>query len=80
MILFRSDMSLSAYNADIFFFCIAPFIFSCIYRTCTDIDECSEYRGRGRLCIGICVNTPGTFKCSCPDGYQLASDGHTCKG
>ncbi|KAK7069506.1 hypothetical protein SK128_014533 [Halocaridina rubra] len=48
-------------------------------RTCTDIDECEEFRGRGRLCIGMCVNQPGSFKCSCPEGYTLGSDGRTCK-
>lgn len=53
---------------------------SSFIRTCEDINECEEARGRGRLCIGSCVNTPGSFSCSCPDGYTLAADGRTCKG
>ena len=29
-------------------------------------------------CIGMCVNEPGTFRCECPTGYKLDSDGKTC--
>lgn len=32
-------------------------------RTCIDIDECSEYQ---ELCIGNCLNEPGSYKCACP--------------
>lgn len=48
--------------------------------TCSDVDECEKARNRGHLCIGLCVNVPGSFKCTCPDGYTLAADGRTCKG
>lgn len=42
----------------------------------TDIDEC--LRGNGG-CKGTCVNTLGSYHCTCPRGYQLHGDG-TCRG
>lgn len=52
------------------------------YRTCEDIDECSEGGSSisRRLCGGRCVNTPGSFKCACPAGYRLADDARSCIG
>lgn len=46
-----------------------------------DVDECSIYKERGTdLCIGICVNEPGSFSCSCPSGYTLGADKRICQG
>ncbi|KAL7854484.1 hypothetical protein SRHO_G00166740 [Serrasalmus rhombeus] len=46
-------------------------------RTCHDIDECIE---TPQICgaHAICNNQPGTFRCECIEGFQFASDGHTC--
>ncbi|CDW57279.1 signal peptide, CUB and EGF [Trichuris trichiura] len=39
-------------------------------------DECVD--GKNNCQYG-CVNEPGSYRCTCPDGYQLNSDGETCK-
>ncbi|KAM4527958.1 epidermal growth factor-like protein 7 [Odontesthes bonariensis] len=41
----------------------------------TDVDECS---GR-QLCKQQCVNTAGSYRCACRDGFRLAGDGHSCQ-
>src|SRR6218665_253532 len=43
-----------------------------------DEDECMflEYS----LCTQNCVNTPGSFTCTCNPGYELAQDAFTCGG
>lgn len=40
-----------------------------------DIDECKL-----NICERGCVNSVGSYQCSCPAGYQLALDGHHCEG
>ncbi|KAL3826136.1 hypothetical protein ACJIZ3_022165 [Penstemon smallii] len=36
---------------------------------CTDIDECTDPSKNG--CVqNACINTPGSFHCSCPHGYK----------
>ncbi len=42
-----------------------------------DNDECSANNGG---CSDNCVNTVGSFSCTCPTGYQLDIDGRTCIG
>ena len=34
----------------------------------TDINECDD--PNGNPCDGICTNTPGSYTCSCKDGYN----------
>lgn len=43
---------------------------------CTDVDECLLRKP----CQHECRNTIGSFKCSCPPGYQLLPNGRNCKG
>ncbi|XP_076010741.1 uncharacterized protein c1s.2 [Genypterus blacodes] len=44
-----------------------------------DKDECSKSGdGSGPVCSHICLNTLGSFLCSCHHGYELLSDKHTC--
>ena len=44
---------------------------------CADIDECVKNKGG---CSGACENTAGSFKCSCPTGFELAADNVACVG
>ncbi|XP_016451332.1 wall-associated receptor kinase 2-like [Nicotiana tabacum] len=34
---------------------------------CLDIDECADPNANS--CETICINTPGSYNCSCPEGY-----------
>ncbi|CAG0882699.1 unnamed protein product [Darwinula stevensoni] len=47
--------------------CRRGFVLSNDGRSCNDIDECSG-RGGDRLCVGICMNEPGSYSCMCPEG------------
>ena len=40
-----------------------------------DVDECAYNLDK---CEDTCVNIPGSYKCSCPYGQVLASDGYSC--
>ena len=42
-----------------------------------DTDECSVNNGG---CNQTCTNSQGSFKCSCGDGFNLASDKRMCIG
>lgn len=42
---------------------------------CIDIDECAV----GNTGCEYCQNTVGSFECTCPDGFELASDQKTCR-
>ncbi|KAL1007860.1 hypothetical protein UPYG_G00092600 [Umbra pygmaea] len=41
-----------------------------------DVDECELYLGK--LCHHTCVNTRGSYQCTCHHGYTLQQDLHTC--
>ena len=44
-----------------------------------DINECTD--GTHACYSGDhCTNTPGNYTCSCPHGYEIGSDGHSCNG
>ncbi|KAK5974576.1 Fibulin-1 [Trichostrongylus colubriformis] len=48
-------------------------------RTCVDIDECKLWSGAGNdLCMGECINTKGSYLCTCPPGYKIQPDNRTC--
>ena len=42
-----------------------------------DIDECTNGVAQ---CSHICHNKPGSFQCSCLDGFKLTADNQTCDG
>ena len=43
---------------------------------CLDINECNRIND----CRQWCVNTDGSYVCSCRIGYMLHSDGRSCEG
>ncbi|KAK6042873.1 calcium binding EGF domain protein, partial [Cooperia oncophora] len=50
-------------------------------RTCIDINECELWTGGDtELCMGTCINTNGSYLCTCPPGYKIQPDGRTCVG
>lgn len=48
---------------------------------CQDVNECEVFKSerRGQLCVHACVNVPGSYHCSCPEGYRLLPDGRDCE-
>lgn len=42
---------------------------------CEDINECRERL----VCDHFCINTLGSYMCSCRESFQLKSDKHTCQ-
>ena len=43
----------------------------------TDTNECQISNGN---CSQNCINTNGSYFCTCTSGYSLAADGKTCNG
>lgn len=37
-------------------------------------------KGEEVECDQLCVNTDGSYRCVCGEGYALAADGQTCLG
>lgn len=42
-----------------------------------EFDEC---KNPSHGCQHECINTLGSYECSCNNGYQLKSDGKSCEG
>jgi fibulin 1/2 len=42
-----------------------------------ELNICAKFPGQ--LCAHICINTPGSYECSCHDGFSLQSDRRTCR-
>ena len=55
---------------------ILPIIFFSFYHA-PDVNECTSENGG---CVHACNNTEGSFVCSCDLGYELDTDGLSCKG
>ena len=53
--------------------CIASYLHTLLH---IDINECNE----GSRCDQLCINTNGSYYCSCNEGYSLKDDGKSCKG
>uniref|UniRef100_A0A2C9JEB6 Uncharacterized protein n=1 Tax=Biomphalaria glabrata TaxID=6526 RepID=A0A2C9JEB6_BIOGL len=45
----------------------------------TDINECTVTGVHQHKCSDLCVNTPGSYNCSCPIGKVLQNDRRTCQ-
>ena len=43
----------------------------------SDVDECAEDPS---LCRETCVNTRGSYSCTCPEGFDLDVDQISCRG
>lgn len=56
---------------------------ACLISLFVDVDECSttaDNRTAGHGCQYACRNTPGSFVCLCPAGWELQPDQRTCRG
>ncbi|XP_032088742.1 epidermal growth factor-like protein 7 isoform X2 [Thamnophis elegans] len=42
----------------------------------TDVDECATGK---HGCSQLCINTAGSYRCTCHPGYELQADGQTCR-
>lgn len=40
-----------------------------------DVDECLD---TSIVCDQVCINSVGTYHCTCEEGYRIGSDGKTC--
>ena len=43
----------------------------------SDINECAVDNAG---CQEVCTNIPGSYMCSCNDGFQLDENKHNCSG
>ena len=47
------------------------------YTIFTDVNECATNNGN---CGQVCVDTAGSYFCSCNSGYSLNANARTCSG
>lgn len=57
--------------------CVLSLYVTGVVYMCVDLDECVEGQHQ---CQQRCINTFGSFQCSCVDGYQPAHDQTSCTG
>ena len=62
----------------VYFMYVLLFVHCVVDLFSTDIDECSS--ADLNECDGTCININGSYICSCPSGYYVDLDGHTCVG
>uniref|UniRef100_A0A182JZY0 EGF-like domain-containing protein n=1 Tax=Anopheles christyi TaxID=43041 RepID=A0A182JZY0_9DIPT len=55
--------------------CGVGFKFDATTGRCQDVNECDRYG----LCSQGCINTPGSFRCTCIEKFHLLRDGRTCE-
>lgn len=59
---------------------LCPLVFSWCWSVSVlraDINECERLP---QPCAHQCINTPGSYKCTCPPGRHLLGDGKSCAG
>ncbi|CAL1534931.1 unnamed protein product, partial [Lymnaea stagnalis] len=61
--------------------CLCPsgYILGTDNTTCFEIDECAVSGIHRHRCSDICINTPGSYNCSCPVGKKLQNDERSCE-
>ena len=52
-------------------------MFKVLFVFFTDLNECAINNGN---CSQVCVNTDGSYFCSCSNGYSLNANARTCSG
>ncbi|XP_052872576.1 putative vitellogenin receptor [Anopheles cruzii] len=62
-------------NGDAVCVCKAGYTFNNATGQCEDINECDRYG----LCTQGCINTPGSFRCTCIQQFNLRRDNRSCE-
>lgn len=75
-----SCLSVRIYNGSLSSVCECEpgFRFEKESNSCVDIDECEESRNNCDPASAVCVNTEGSYRCECAEGYE--GEGGVCTG